>query len=228
MFAARLDTRRNRHRCSAQSSIASTSSSSEVAHCRPSSRLLRDVPASVNVFACPALIPSLWRGACPWSQVPGHHVPWSPPVTVLLCGLVLCPFTIALRVFVSLSGKLLAEPKRTNSRVRRVFDDIVAPPLPLVRRFRGGKVSRKPLGHLAILAFRTISWITAFAMLLAHGRLGATLCLASASFEFVVDVRDVHVFVWHLCHHRLSMSLQRASQAYVPPRMIFFFELYPP
>lgn len=54
----------------------------------------------------------------------------------------------------SLSGKLPAEPKRTDFRARRVFDDIVAPPLPLVRGVGGGKVSHKPLGRLGRLGLQ--------------------------------------------------------------------------
>lgn len=85
-----------------------------------------------------------------WARVVSVHVSLS--LFFCYCDADSC-CRIALRVFVSLSRKLLAEPKRANARVRRVFDDIVVPPLPLVRRFRGAKVSRKPLGRLGHLGF---------------------------------------------------------------------------
>lgn len=88
-------------------------------------------------------------------------------------------------MFVSPSGKLLAEPKRTDSRVRRVLDDIVAP---LRHLFTDAEEARFHVNLWVVWAISApsmISWITASVMLLVHGRLGAALCLVPASLALL-------------------------------------------
>lgn len=84
-------------------------------------------------------------------------------------------------MFVSPSGKLFAELKRADSRVRRVLDNIVA----LLRHLFTDAEEARFLANLwvvwAISAPSMISWITASVMPLVHGRLGAALCSVPAS-----------------------------------------------